>query len=145
MLEGFFFLSDICYDCYFMYNIYSNITKTWTMNPSIFNESIFIQLFINVMIFKKLLASFVSLNNLISSLSIDLLYVFYNSMQFVHSIRSLPIRNLPFLTVDGSAVFYESAILSTIDQLTGCLRRWNQHMVVNHRSCPLENYKVALD
>lgn len=145
MLEGFFFLSDICYDCYFMYNIYSNITKTWTMNPSIFNESIFIQLSINVMIFKKLLASFVSLNNLISSLSIDLLYVFYNGMQFVHSIHSLPIRNLPFLTVDGSAVFYESAILSTIDQLTGCLRRWNQHMVVNHRSCPLENYKVALD
>ena len=128
-----------------MYNVYSNITKIWTMNPSIFNESIFIQLFINVMIFKKLLASFVSLNNLISSLSIDLLYVFYNGMQFVHSIRSLPIRNLPFLTVDGSAVFYESAILSTIDQLTGCLRRWNQHMVVNHRSCPLENYKVALD
>ena len=128
-----------------MYNVYSNITKIWTMNPSIFNESIFIQLFINVMIFKKLLASFVSLNNLISSLSIDLLYVFYNGMQFVHSIRSLPIRNLPFLTVDGSAVFYESAILSTIDQLTGCLRRWNQHMVVNHRSCPLENYKVAPD
>ena len=128
-----------------MYYIYSNITKTWTMNPSIFNESIFIQLSINVMIFKKLLASFVSLNNLISSLSIDLLYVFYNGMQFVHSIRSLPIRNLPFLTVDGSAVFYESAILSTIDQLTGCLRRWNQHMVVNHQSCPLENYKVALD
>ena len=120
-------------------------SKIWTMNPSIFNESIFIQLSINVMIFKKLLASFVSLNNLISSLSIDLLYVFYNGMQFVHSIRSLPIQNLPFLTVDGSAVFYESAILSTIDQLTGCLRRWNQHMVVNHQSCPLENYKVALD